>query len=1009
MPLRIQLNILFSILALFFVAQAEGQNIQLDVESNVPNFQLKILTTKDITLEKGTTSAAFSSGQRKIITLIETIASSSDGTLSIQLPAAYFEKPFRDSIFLTAPGLAPIRSPKLKTNKVFQAQFSPYGDPTGIRWLAYPRRFSLPCIEESAPDRYTYNKQCILQDTLTKWAHEPFNYQSSTYEIENYQVYFQAYQPVFSNIQASEQAKTQYSNGSYGGYDAIRRNAGIEYVREAILPLIRAMWDTQPYLAAFRWTDDSSYGSNNSQFLNYFKCLRPDQYQYTTSGGINTISRIDCRGTQPPQWNQRWQWQLTPPAPNYQNDPYSNLIDSIREKSQSEISEHPVAQHLNLTAFLGTLETYSIWSSMSLEDLQQECWTDLANRRPKCELLDRDRDFWTTLDQLVYLDLVQHKMKAAESQPVVIKWDQFSCFNSSSNNPALSSLSDYYYFDLANEIIHANLNQFLTSTDSIADLLAVIGEYQNARESYYSGRSSTTLDIDLRLDSTNASEFWKALEFKLNHKNWAFKQTYPLLSVEITVEDPGFRDILKTDYRLEHKELLELLNSHYLSSRPELLCGELAKTILEEYNIEEGALRQFNCVDISQLPEIRFSTPSSVRVSQSNQVITLTDSAVFRLNEARMQFVESFMDLGMSENGPYLNSSDLFPIIDKEAPHSARLIALQGDDVKDLLPGDYPTAATFFNQGDSVYLGLIRAHSNPSPSTVLDIDAAEWNQSLSKGRINTSITNHLSGYSWDGTSNAHLTIFKKEGEIEPLLLYEARRIQSSKMWNSLDDNDSEDKDFIQSFGTLRNDICNLILLTEDLSLNQHLLRELGAQNLVIFVPTTTMDSLRSTTVNLSRKINEYADSYASRKAEAKRAQEQEAEEEAQRRQEARAELERNFSRWKSSNQVYANPDGYYSCESVSGTLKIEYNRWLFEGISQFYTTEYASGTFEKSGKSVGKLGTLRVIDDGYDVGWGGSLNLELDSEDYPSGRNGWVLYVVFDGHPLVSRSICYKQ
>ena len=273
----------------------------------------------------------------------------------------------------------------------------------------------------------------------------------------------------------------------------------------------------------------------------------------------------------------------------------------------------------------------------------------------------------------------------------------------------------------------------------------------------------------------------------------------------------------------------------------------------------------------------------------------------------------------------------------------------------------------------------------------------------------TSLTSILSAYSLYGISNAHLTILTKEGEIEPLLVHEARRIQTSTIWNSLLDNDTEDTDYVRSFATLRNDICNLIVLTEDLTLNQHLLQELSDQNKVISVPATTMDSLRSTVVSLSKRINDYADSYASRRADFERAQEEQKEKDALRKQEARAELERNFSRWKSSNQVYANPDGFYSCESVSGTLKIEYNRWQFEGLSQYYSTEYASGTFEKNGNSTGEIGTLRVVDGGYDVGWGGSLNLELDNQDYPSGRNGWVLYVDFDGHPLVSRCICYKQ
>ena len=1003
---------LFSAMILFKIVQ--GQDAELEIQSNVPNFQLKILTTKDVTPEKGTAEAAFSNGNRKIIEVIETISTSSDGSMTIQLPEKYFERQFRDSIFLTAPGFAPIRSPNFKANKLFKARFSPYPTDDAISQLVYDQR--QPCIAESAVPldvilngtTGSYTRDCILQDTLTQWPLLPFNYQKSVYEIENFNVYRLAFGPVFANIQSSKLAQFKY--GNQRGIETIKRNAGIEYLRKAILPLIQEMWDTQPYLEAFAWTTDEH---RNDQFLNYFKCLREGESRYSYG-----ISSIDCRNIQPPQFPRRWQWQLTPPVPNYQTDPYSSIIDSISTTIQSQADEHPIAQYFDLTTLMGTLETYSIWSSMNLEDLQKECWTNLDERRPGCELFSRDRKFWTTLDQLVYLDIVQHKIKAVESQPLKIKWDQFSCFETAVSNPAYSSLTDvseYYYADLANEIVNSNLNQFLSTTDSIPELLAVISEYQIARESYYDGRSSKALNIKLRLDSTNALAFWKALEYKLNHKswsyqNWSYQKTYPNLSVTIRLEDPSFRDILKTNYRIKQEELLALLNTHYKSSRPDLICGELAETLLEEYNIQEEALWQFNCIDISQLPEITFSKPSSVRVSQSNQVITLTDTIEYRLIEARHHFAESFVNNSMSDNGGYIHSSDLFPIIDTEAPHSARLIKLQGDGVTDIIPGDYSISASFFNQSDSVYLGLITAHSKPSNSKVLDIDAAEWNLSLSKGQISTSITNILSGYSsFYGISNAHLTILTKEGEIEPLLVHEARRIQTSTIWNSLSDNATEDRDFIQSYGTLRDEICNLIVLTEDLTLNQHLLQELSDQNKVISVPATTMDSLRSTVVSLSKRINDYADSYASRKADFERAQEEQEEEDALRQQEARAELKRNFSRWKSSNQVYANPDGFYSCESVSGTLKIEYNRWQFEGLSQFYSTEYASGTVEKNGNSSGEIGTLRVVDGGYDVGKGGSLNLELDNQDYPSGRNGWVLYVDFDGHPLVSRCICYKQ
>ena len=1003
---KTRLIALFSAMILFKIVQ--GQDAELEIQSNVPNFQLKILTTKDVTPEKGTAEAAFSNGNRKIIEVIETISTSSDGSMTIQLPEKYFERQFRDSIFLTAPGFAPIRSPNFKANKLFKARFSPYPTDDAISQLVYDQR--QPCIAESAVPldvilngtTGSYTRDCILQDTLTQWPLLPFNYQKSVYEIENFNVYRLAFGPVFANIQSSKLAQFKY--GNQRGIETIKRNAGIEYLRKAILPLIQEMWDTQPYLEAFAWTTDEH---RNDQFLNYFKCLREGESRYSYG-----ISSIDCRNIQPPQFPRRWQWQLTPPVPNYQTDPYSSIIDSISTTIQSQADEHPIAQYFDLTTLMGTLETYSIWSSMNLEDLQKECWTNLDERRPGCELFSRDRKFWTTLDQLVYLDIVQHKIKAVESQPLKIKWDQFSCFETAVSNPAYSSLTDvseYYYADLANEIVNSNLNQFLSTTDSIPELLAVISEYQIARESYYDGRSSKALNIKLRLDSTNALAFWKALEYKLNHKswsyqNWSYQKTYPNLSVTIRLEDPSFRDILKTNYRIKQEELLALLNTHYKSSRPDLICGELAETLLEEYNIQEEALWQFNCIDISQLPEITFSKPSSVRVSQSNQVITLTDTIEYRLIEARHHFAESFVNNSMSDNGGYIHSSDLFPIIDTEAPHSARLIKLQGDGVTDIIPGDYSISASFFNQSDSVYLGLITAHSKPSNSKVLDIDAAEWNLSLSKGQIRTA-----QGVIYGWRSNAHLTILTKEGEIEPLLVHEARRIQTSTIWNSLSDNATEDRDFIQSYGTLRDEICNLIVLTEDLTLNQHLLQELSDQNKVISVPATTMDSLRSTVVSLSKRINDYADSYASRKADFERAQEEQEEEDALRQQEARAELKRNFSRWKSSNQVYANPDGFYSCESVSGTLKIEYNRWQFEGLSQFYSTEYASGTVEKNGNSSGEIGTLRVVDGGYDVGKGGSLNLELDNQDYPSGRNGWVLYVDFDGHPLVSRCICYKQ
>ena len=1013
MNLKTRLITLFIAMILFNIV--EGQDAKLEIQSNVPIFELKTLITKDITPEKGTTEAAFSNGNRKIIEVIETISTSSDGSMTIQLPEKYFERQFRDSIFLTAPGFAPIRSPNFKANKLFKARFSPYPTDDAISQLVYDQR--QPCIAESAVPldvilngtTGSYTRDCILQDTLTQWPLLPFNYQKSVYNIENFNVYRLAFATVFANIQSSKLAQFKY--GNQRGIETIKRNAGIEYLRLAILPLIQEMWDTQPYLEAFAWTTDEH---RNDQFLNYFKCLREGESRYSYG-----ISSIDCRNIQPPQFPRRWQWQLTPPVPNYQTDPYSSIIDSISTTIQSQADEHPIAQYFDLTTLMGTLETYSIWSSMNLEDLQKECWTNLDERRPtldgvrpKCELFSSDRKFWTTLDQLVYLDIVQHKIKAVESQPLEIKWDQFSCFETDVSNPAYRSLTDvseYYYRDLANEIVNSNLNQFLSTTDSIPELLAVISEYQIARESYYDGRSSTALNIKLRLDSTNASAFWKALEYMLNQDRWSYQKTYPNLSVTIRLEDPSFRDILKTDYRIEQKELLALLNTHYKSSRPDLACGELAETLLEEYNIQEEALWQFNCIDISQLPEITFSKPSSVRVSQSNQVISLTDTIEYRLIEARQHFTESFVNNSMSDNGGYIDSSDLFPIIDQEAPHSARLIALQGDGVTDMIPGDYSISASFFTQGDTVHLSLIRALSNPSTSNVLDIDAAEWNQSLSKGQINISITNTLSGSRFDRVSNAHLTILTKEGKVEPLLMYEARRIRTSSIWNSLSDNATEDRDFIQSYGTLRDEICNLIVLTEDLTLNQHLLQELSDQNKVISVPATTMDSLRSTVVSLSKRINDYADSYASRKADFERAQEEQEEEDALRQQKARAELERNFSRWKSSNQVYANPDGFYSCESVSGTLKIEYNRWQFEGLSKYYSTEYASGTVEKNGNSSGEIGTLRVVDSGYDVGWGGSLNLELDNQDYPNGRNGWVLYVDFDGHPLVSRSICYKQ
>ena len=87
---KTRLIALFSAMILFKIVQ--GQDAELEIQSNVPNFQLKILTTKDVTPEKGTAEAAFSNGNRKIIEVIETISTSSDGSMTIQLPEKYFER-----------------------------------------------------------------------------------------------------------------------------------------------------------------------------------------------------------------------------------------------------------------------------------------------------------------------------------------------------------------------------------------------------------------------------------------------------------------------------------------------------------------------------------------------------------------------------------------------------------------------------------------------------------------------------------------------------------------------------------------------------------------------------------------------------------------------------------------------------------------------------------------------------------------------------------------------------